>query len=75
MDGGEMIYSFLYRLVMKISHKFNWHYATPIYLEGNKHLWCKWCGFRANVVEFNNKTDLNNLIKDIRTMIQNENTR
>ena len=36
----------LYGLVMKIAHKYNWHYAPPIYPEGDTMLWCKWCGFR-----------------------------
>lgn len=36
----------LYRLIMKVAHKYNWHYAPPIYPEGDMQLWCKWCGFR-----------------------------
>lgn len=36
----------LYRLVMKIAHKYNWHYAPPIYPDGDTMLWCRWCGFR-----------------------------
>lgn len=42
-----MIRGFIYRTVMKIAHKFNWHYAPPIYPEGKKMLWCHWCGFRS----------------------------
>lgn len=36
----------IYRIVMRIAHRFNWHYAPPVYPEGDKMLWCKWCGFR-----------------------------
>ena len=39
----------LYRVVMKLAHRFNWHYAPPIYPEGDTQLWCKWCGFRQTV--------------------------
>ena len=38
-----------YRFVMKLAHRFNWHYAPPIYPDGDKQLWCKWCGFRQTV--------------------------
>jgi hypothetical protein len=34
---------------MKVSHRFNWHYAPPIYPDGDTQLWCKWCGFRETV--------------------------
>lgn len=40
---------YMYRLVMRISHKFNWHYAPPSYPDGDTHLWCQWCGFRQTV--------------------------
>ena len=40
---------YLYRLTMKIAHKYNWHYAPPIYPEGDTQLWCKWCGFRQTI--------------------------
>ena len=39
----------VYRLVMKIAHKYNWHYAPPIYPDGDTHLWCQWCGFRQTI--------------------------
>ena len=38
-----------YRLVMRFSHRYNWHYAPPIYPEGDTQLWCKWCGFRQTI--------------------------
>jgi len=39
----------LYRFVMRTAHRFNWHYAPPIYPEGDTQLWCKWCGFRQTI--------------------------
>lgn len=39
----------MYRVVMRLAHRFNWHYAPPIYIEGDKQLWCKWCGFRETI--------------------------
>ena len=44
----------IYRTVIIIAHKFNWHYAPPIYLEGDTQLWCKWCGFRQTIKPKNN---------------------
>ena len=44
-----MIRGFLYRLVMRIAHRYNWHYAPPIYPEGDTQLWCQWCGFRQTI--------------------------
>jgi len=40
---------YLYRITMRITHRFNWHYAPPVYPEGDTHLWCKWCGFRQTI--------------------------
>jgi hypothetical protein len=44
-----MIMGFFYRLLMKLAHSFNWHYAPPIYPDGDTQLWCKWCGFRETI--------------------------
>lgn len=44
-----MIKGYLYTLIMRIAHKYNWHYAPPIYPEGDTQLWCKWCGFRQTI--------------------------
>ena len=38
-----------YRTVMRVAHRFNWHYAPPIYPEGDTVLWCQWCGLRQIV--------------------------
>lgn len=41
---------FLYRPIMKVAHRFNWHYAPEIgpFEDGSTQLWCKWCGFRMD---------------------------
>lgn len=39
----------LYRWLMRLAHRYHWHYAPPIYPEGDTHLWCKWCGFRQTI--------------------------
>jgi len=44
-----MIRGYFYRLVMRIAHRYNWHYAPPIYPENDIQLWCKWCGFRQTI--------------------------
>jgi len=44
-----MIRGFFYRLIMRLAHRFNWHYAPPIYPENDVQLWCKWCGFRQTI--------------------------
>lgn len=51
-----MIRGYLYRIVMKLSHKFNWHYMKPSpHLERGKiHLWCHWCGVRGTIVDMKN---------------------
>ncbi len=51
---GSWIRGWLYRSVMKVAHRFNWHYAPPIYpeggwKEGSVQLWCQWCGFRQTM--------------------------
>ena len=44
-----MIYGYFYRLLMRLSHRFNWHHMKPNpNLEyGKIHLWCHWCGIRS----------------------------
>jgi hypothetical protein len=46
-----MIKGYIYRFVMKLSHKFNWHHMKPNpYLEPGKiQLWCHWCGARCTI--------------------------
>jgi len=40
---------------MRIAHRYNWHYAPPIYPEGDTQLWCKWCGFRQTIKRIGDK--------------------
>lgn len=43
------LYYAAYRLVMRVAHRYNWHYAPmigPILPEGATQRWCTWCGFR-----------------------------
>ena len=44
-----MIKGWFYRLAMKLAHRYHWHYAPPIYPEGDTQLWCKWCGFSQTI--------------------------
>lgn len=37
------------RWFMRLAHRYNWHYAPPIYPDGDTQLWCKWCGFRQTI--------------------------
>ena len=48
-----MIYGYLYQILMKLSHRFNWHHMKPNpYLEHGKiHLWCHWCGARSVLIK------------------------
>ena len=49
MGEGEGMKGIVYRLIMRIAHRYNWHYAPPIYPDGDTQLWCMWCGFRQTV--------------------------
>ena len=42
-------YRTLYRPLMRLAHRYNWHYAPPIYPDGDTQLWCRWCGFRETI--------------------------
>lgn len=48
-------YGFLYRVVMKLAHRYNWHYAPPCYPDGDTMLRCSWCGFSQVVKRWNDK--------------------
>jgi hypothetical protein len=39
----------IYRALMKLAHKYHWHYAPPSYPDGDTHLCCQWCGFRQTI--------------------------
>lgn len=56
----------LYRFVMKLAHKYNWHYAPPVYPDGDTQLWCQWCGFRETIKKVNkNYSSESNKIKEL----------
>ncbi len=39
----------LYRITMRLLHRWHLHYAPPIYPNGDVQLWCRWCGFRQTL--------------------------
>lgn len=41
-----VFYRTLYRPLMRLAHRYNWHYAPPIYPDLDTMLWCHWCGLR-----------------------------
>ena len=43
-------YRFLHRPLMRLAHRFDWHYAPvigPLQPGGGYQQWCQWCGLRA----------------------------
>lgn len=58
---GGVMRGLIYRTVMKIAHKFHWHYAPPCYPDGDTMLWCKWCGMRDVVKKVSKKVSLDQL--------------
>lgn len=53
----------LYRHVMRVAHRYNWHYAPPRGLmegekyDGHKHHWCQWCGLRGDTLDYEHFKD------------------
>ena len=45
----SLFYRWLYGPLMRTAHRYHWHYAPPIYPEGDTQLWCQWCGFRQTI--------------------------
>jgi len=53
-----ILQGFLYRKIMRLAHRFDWHYAPligplePVEKQGTTEYvrWCKWCGWRERVV-------------------------
>lgn len=48
-----MIYGWLYRTLMKLAHRYNWHHAPVIGpISGSDtwryQRWCQWCGLRES---------------------------
>lgn len=42
-----LYYRFIYRHLMRLSHRFNWHHTRTIYPEGDTLVVCDWCGIRC----------------------------
>lgn len=40
---------YLYRPVMRFSHRYNWHYMPLSYPERDTIAWCHWCGIRYTI--------------------------
>ena len=48
-----MIRGRLYRVLMRLVHRYDWHYAPFIgpFEDGATQRWCKWCGFRESYLK------------------------
>jgi hypothetical protein len=53
-------YGIAYRSLMRVAHRFDWHYAPEIGpldagpndpRTGMYQRWCKWCGFRESFIK------------------------
>jgi hypothetical protein len=46
-----LYYRVLYRPMMRLAHRYDWHYAPVIgpFEDGSTQRWCKWCGFRQSI--------------------------
>lgn len=41
-----LYYRLMHRPLMRLAHRYNWHYAPPCYPDGDTMLWCHWCGMK-----------------------------
>lgn len=41
------LYGTLYRWLMKLAHRFNWHHTRTCYPDGDTLMVCDWCGLRC----------------------------
>ena len=55
--------SLLYRWAMQLAHFYHWHYAPPIYPNGDTVLWCRWCGFRQMIHEHDDNASFKKLVE------------
>jgi hypothetical protein len=39
-------YRFIYRPLMRLAHRYNWHHTKTIHPGGDTMLVCDWCGLR-----------------------------
>lgn len=50
---GSFYRRHLYRHIMRLAHRFNWHHTVtlgPLSPGGEYQVWCQWCGLRQTVV-------------------------
>jgi len=38
------LYGTLYRWLMKLAHRYNWHHTRTYYQDGDTFVRCDWCG-------------------------------
>lgn len=41
---GSFYRRFIYRRLMQLAHRYNWHHITISYPEGDTKRTCQWCG-------------------------------
>jgi hypothetical protein len=39
----------LYRPLMRLAHRFNWHHMPPVFPNGEEQRWCRWCGLAVRM--------------------------
>ena len=39
-------YRFIYRRLMRVAHRYDWHHTRTVYPDGDTMLVCDWCGLR-----------------------------
>lgn len=39
-------YGRAYQMLMRLSHRFNWHHTVTIHPDGDTMIWCQWCGMK-----------------------------
>lgn len=41
---ASIYHRFIYRHLMRLSHRFNWHHTRTSYPDGDTYVRCDWCG-------------------------------
>lgn len=41
-----LYYRFIYRWLMRLAHRYNWHHTRTCFPEGDTLVICDWCGLR-----------------------------
>ncbi len=66
----KLWWRYLYRPLMKLAHRYNWHYTHTMYLDGDKILWCQWCGLRGKAIDYDNPSTV--LACDVKCVKENK---